>query len=287
MPPVQPEPSLIPKIDARQDDKQEPEISDDEWEDDIDDAGTDYNSDTSDEDWVPDDEEIESDDENPAIYQKSETNWLQESEELYKENKSIVFDSHLRQLFQRCQRCGAHVKFASLEQRGSLIGVTSSCEGGHKETWFSQPFTKRMATGNLVCSSGILYTGNHFASVSAFMSSCNIRFFKKGSFYNLQRKYLWPVVNHRYLIQHRELLQSLRGESLVLAGDGRCDSPGHNAKYGTYSIMHVPMEKILDFSLVQVTEVDNSNCMEKEGVKRCLQYLEREGQTIELLATDR
>lgn len=143
MPPVQPEPSLIPKTDATQDVKQEPETSDDEWEDDVGDAGTDYNSDTSDEDWVPDDEDIESDDENPAMYRKSETNWLQESEELYKENKSIVFDSHLRQLFQRCQKCGAHVKFASLEQRGSLIGVTSSCQGGHTETWFSQPFNKK------------------------------------------------------------------------------------------------------------------------------------------------
>lgn len=119
------------------------------------------------------------------------------------------------------------------------------------------------------------------------MSSCNIRSFKKGCFNSLQRKYLWPVVNHKYLIQHRELLQSLRGDSLVLAGDGRCDSPGHNAKYGTYSIMHVPTEKILDFSLVQVTEVANSNCMEKEGLKRCLQNLERDGQAIELLATDR
>ncbi|KAL9977530.1 hypothetical protein ACROYT_G014943 [Oculina patagonica] len=90
-----------------------------------------------------------------------------------------------------------------------------------------------------------------------------------------------------YLIHHRELLQSLRGESLVLAGDGRCDSPGHNAKYGTYIIMHVPTEKILDFALKQVTEVANSNCMEKEGLKRCLQNLERDGQTIKLLATDR
>ena len=88
------------------------------------------------------------------------------------------------------------------------------------------------------------------------MTSCNIRFFKKGNFNSTQRKYLWPVVNHRYVLQHKELLQSLKGEPLILAGDGRCDSPGHNAKYGTYSIMHVATEKVLDFSLVQV--VNNS-----------------------------
>ena len=73
----------------------------------------------------------------------------------------------------------------------------------------------------------------------------------------------------------------------MLASDGRCDSPGHNAKYGTYSVMEVTTEKIVDFSLVQVSEVANSNAMEKEGLKRCLEFLERNGQVIDLLATDR
>ena len=51
--------------------------------------------------------------------------------------------------------------------------------------------------------------------------------------------------------------------------------------------MEVTTEKIADFSLVQVTEVANSNAMEKEGLKRCLEFLERNGQVIDLLATDR
>ena len=46
-------------------------------------------------------------------------------------------------------------------------------------------------------------------------------------------------------------------------------------------------KKIIDFSPVQVSEVANSNCMEKEGLKRCLQFLEEDGQIIMLLATDR
>ena len=73
----------------------------------------------------------------------------------------------------------------------------------------------------------------------------------------------------------------------MLAGDGRCDSPGHNAKYAMYRLIEVTTEKIVDFSLVQVSEVANSNCMEKEGLKRCLDKLERDGQLIDMLATDR
>ena len=260
--------------------------SDEEWCDDVDDTGSVCSCDISDEDWNPEEDE-DSDDESADFFHYSSINWLEENEESSNESKSIVFDSCLKQLFQLCRICGAIVKNAYLKQKGSLICVTSVCKAGHTEPWFSQPFTKGMAAGNLICSGGILFTGNHFMRVSALMSACNIRFFEKGTFYYIQRKYLWPVVNNHYIVQQREILQSFRGQPLVLAGDGRCDSPGHNAKYGTYSVMEVTTEKIVDFSLVQVSEVANSNAMEKEGLKRCLEFLERDGQVIDLLATDR
>ena len=258
---------------------------DDAYDFDENESSVGYDACSSDEDWVPGKEELDSDDENNE--RQVQHSWLRESDDLSEESKSIVFDSQLKKLFQRCQQCGARVKCASLKQRGSLICVTYSCVGGHTDDWFSQPLLKGAAEGNLVCSAGILYTGNHYASTNAFMSASKIRFFTKGNFNSHQRKYLWPVVNQRFQLQNTELLQSLQGERLVLAGDGRCDSPGHNAKYGIYSIMHVPTEKIIDFSLVQVSEVANSNCMEKEGLKRCLENLERSGQVVDILATDR
>ena len=129
------------------------------------------------------------------------SNWLEENEESCNESKSVVFDSCLKQLLQLCRICGAIVKNAYLEEKGSLICVTTECKAGHTEPWFSQPFTKGMAAGNLICSGGILLTGDHFTRVSALMSACNIRFFEKGTFYYIQRKYLWPVVNNHYLVQ--------------------------------------------------------------------------------------
>ena len=39
---------------------------------------------------------------------------------------------------------------------------------------------------------------------------------------------------------------------LVLAGDGRCDSPGHFTKYGSYSLMEQHLNKVLHTELVQV-----------------------------------
>ena len=84
------EPSFMPKQNTKDDAIREPDSSDDESDADFDDAGTDYDSDTSDEDWVPDKDEVELDDENPVNYPKAEINWLKETEELYKESKSIV-----------------------------------------------------------------------------------------------------------------------------------------------------------------------------------------------------
>ena len=54
--------------------------------------------------------------------------------------------------------------------------------------------------------------------------------------------------------QQSSLLDSIKdeGKELILGGDGRCDSPGHSAKYGSYSLMDLEQNRILDSQLVQV-----------------------------------
>ena len=72
-----------------------------------------------------------------------------------------------------------------------------------------------------------------------------------------------------------------------MCGDGRCDSPGHCAKYGTYTIMDESSSKIIYFSVVQVTEVTSSNAMEAEGCNWVLYNLKDEGIKVKCLTTDR
>lgn len=57
-----------------------------------------------------------------------------------------------------------------------------------------------------------------------------------------------------------------RGEPLVLGGDGRADSPGHCAKYGSYSTIDLEQGIVVDIQLVQSNQVKNSNAMEKRGL---------------------
>lgn len=41
---------------------------------------------------------------------------------------------------------------------------------------------------------------------------------------------------------------------LILGGDGRADSPGHCAKFGTYSMIELTHNVVLDIQIVQVSK---------------------------------
>jgi len=54
-----------------------------------------------------------------------------------------------------------------------------------------------------------------------------------------------------------ELLQLLsailkQGSPIIIGGDGRADSPGHSAKFGSYGILDLNTNKVLHIELVQV-----------------------------------
>ena len=85
------------------------------------------------------------------------------------------------------------------------------------------------------------------------------------------------------------LLEKVRlsGQKVVLGGDGRCDSPGHSAKYCSYSLIDLENSKILEMHLVQSSEVSSSNAMEVEGLQRCFRTLDNNRIETESLTTDR
>ena len=71
-----------------------------------------------------------------------------------------------------------------------------------------------------------------------------------------------------------------------LCGDGRCDSPGCNAKYMTYSMLDQETNNVISMSMTQVTEAGNSNNMEKMGFIKVLNEL-KEKIEIKQITTDR
>ena len=142
--------------------------------------------------------------------------------------------------------------------------------------------------GNLLLAASILFTGNTFARVSRLASCLNLQFISESVFYDTQQRFLFPILNEAWENEQQMVRQELAVKDAVnLNGDGRCDSPGHNAKYGTYTLMDDDSGKVVAFSVVQVTETTSSNAMEKEGFKRCLESLDGDGVEIDRIATDR
>ena len=61
------------------------------------------------------------------------------------------------------------------------------------------------------------------------------------------------------MMKSNAIIEKIKEEGNLtnLSGDRRCDSPGHNAKYLTYSFMDKNTNKIVAFLLTQVTEAGN------------------------------
>ncbi|KAK3105927.1 hypothetical protein FSP39_008705 [Pinctada imbricata] len=170
---------------------------------------------------------------------------------------------------------------------GSGATFECSCPKGHLFKWQSQPVHCKMPLGNLVVSSGILFTGSSPKAVINLFEQCNIACMTDRTYRNIQSCYLIPAVHNVWEGNNTVELQMCREGNVKVGGDARFCSPGHTAKYASYSLMNMETGVILATELVQVTEVKNSCHMELEGLKKCLAALKQAGVMVSDLITDR
>ena len=202
--------------------------------------------------------------------------------------KYIVFEEELLKLFGRCVECGGEVLEKELLKKGSALKVTTLCKNSHSKEWVSQPLVNRAAAGNVLLSGAILFTGNTFSRVSEVASAINLAFLSKSDYHNWQKKHLFPVINDRWQQEKAAVLADLLDRnSVTLLGDGRCDSPGYSAKYGTYTMMDKESEKIVDFEVCHVKQSTSAQAMEKRGFNLCLDRALNIGIPVGDVGTDR
>ena len=74
------------------------------------------------------------------------------------------------------------------------------------------------------------------------------------TFFVHQQAVLLPCIQAEWKLFQKSYLDSVRrtGRPIILGGDGRCDSPGHSAKYGTYTSMDLDIMQVVDVQTVQV-----------------------------------
>ena len=92
-----------------------------------------------------------------------------------------------------------------------------------------------MVIGNLLVVAGILFTSNAFIQVKEFCDVVSLSIAKMLFFKKIQKKYLFPVINHFYIKQRNKIVSELKTHTaLNIIGDGRCHSPGFSANNEIY-----------------------------------------------------
>ena len=180
------------------------------------------------------------------------------SDDALNEEKFIVFESNLFMLFSKCFSClSSDVQVEKICPRsyGSQIKIKQTCLKCQKiKEWHSQPKVGNVAAGNLLLSAAILFGGASPTKVLRVLHHMNLKAISNNTFLEYQTTYLQPAIIRVYEREQRSLLRQLEGEKF-LGGDGRADSPGHSAKYGSYALMEMKKKKIIDVQLVQVIYV--------------------------------
>uniref|UniRef100_K1P3F9 Uncharacterized protein n=1 Tax=Magallana gigas TaxID=29159 RepID=K1P3F9_MAGGI len=101
--------------------------------------------------------------------------------------------------------------------------------------------------------------------------------------------YLHPVVIEVWRDQQASYMQKAQnsGRHVHLGGDGRADTPGHCAKFGSYTLIDLEKNMVVDLQLIQSNEVQGSCNMKKEGQIRGINYFEHNGVPLGLIVIDR
>lgn len=162
--------------------------------------------------------------------------------------KYIVFEDCLLSLFNKCVNCGKATVGVIRATIGTFVRVKQACDNCEStREWDSQPFIRNIPAGNILLSSSILFTGALPSQVLRVMDNYKCATITKRTFFNHQKKYLQPSVLKVYKKHQSQLLNEIKKcrVGLIIGGDGRCDSPGHSAKYGSYTMMELEKQAVL------------------------------------------
>ena len=210
----------------------------------IENADNDTSSQSEESEWSPDSEESN---------EEELLDTEERAQSICNQKTYLVFESCLMSLFAFCSVCLKPLIKIQKSLSGSMLRVEADCIEGHKNIWFSQPMHNRMPWGNFSIAAACLFSGSQSSKVMTFLRHLNMAQISSSTYNAIQRAYLIPSINAVWEDSQRKYFDFIRGKNLVLGGDARMDSPGHSAKYGSYTLMDLERNKIIDTQLIQVT----------------------------------
>ncbi|XP_065180373.1 uncharacterized protein LOC135810903 [Sycon ciliatum] len=202
----------------------------------------------------------------------------------------FVCESSLFMLMKYCPKCGGKVICRTKTLVGPMLVVKMICEQDCDVIWRSHTTTGKAQQQSL-CSillvAAILLCGGTYSKFSKFAEFFHLQFMSRRTFFSIQQKFVFPVIQAAWLAERTRVHSLLLGRQLTLAGDGRCDSPGYSARFGTYTFMDVASDLIVDYHLAMSTDTTSSVAMEKMGFVVTLDRCLEQGLKIATVVTDR
>jgi THAP domain len=194
--------------------------------------------------------------------------------ERVKNTMFISFWSSLLILLSVCNQCASPVENIRRSTTGSMLTVKTTCKKGHNFTWRSQPLVKRVPLGNVLIAGAVYLSGLTFQATKTFADTLKLQLMSNWTFYKHVKAWVAPVIRDIWHSQRTHNLDELRSKDMPkvwVGGDGQYDSPGHSAKYCTYTVMDILTEKIIDFFIIQKGQVTGD--LEKAACDRLMTRL--------------
>ena len=122
-----------------------------------------------------------------------------------------------------------------------MLKVVTECRAGCTFTWHSQQTLSAahaggVPEGNFALVGACLLSESTYAVLSRICSTIGLPLMCESTYYQYLSKYTMPCIFDAYNLMQTYMIGKLKErESMILHGDMRCDSPGFNAKYDTYS----------------------------------------------------
>lgn len=126
-----------------------------------------------------------------SLTSKSKSN--NNTEKDFSQSKTIVNDSCLMELFQKCQTCGQPITKKKVSHCGAQKKVRWSCLGGHRGVWMSSPHLwEAFPEIHLLLTLSVLFSGGTFSHFKKWAKHLHLNFMGHKTFFEIQKACLNP-----------------------------------------------------------------------------------------------
>ena len=161
----------------------------------------------------------------------------------------------------------------------TMVQKCSNCDPKDPFVWRSQPFIKgKHPAGNLMLSFSMLMSGVNINQALLMFKHLGLHVITARTYFKHQNKFHFPSILTHWKNYQSDLCEKLlSNKASSWSGDGRFDSMGHSAKYGTYTMFNNETSKLFHFEILQVSfcfkhfiSNDPDNCTRISKLNVCI-----------------